>query len=61
MECEMDRWFGAASAVMQAVYQTIVMKREPRHKAILLMYQTILVPTLTYGNENKVMDTAGPR
>lgn len=28
MDCEIDRWIGAASAVQQALYWTVVAKRE---------------------------------
>lgn len=35
MECEMDRRIGAASAVMQAFYWAVVVKRELSQKAKL--------------------------
>jgi len=51
MEREMDRRIGAASAVMWALYRSIVVKRELSRKAKLSMYMSIYVPTLTYGHE----------
>ncbi|KAK0144408.1 Ankyrin repeat and sterile alpha motif domain-containing protein 1B [Merluccius polli] len=51
MECEMDRRIGAASAVMRALYRTVVVKRELSQKAKLSIYQSIYVPTLTYVTE----------
>ena len=47
MEREMDRQIGAASAVMRALYRTVVVKRELSRKAKLSIYQSIYVPTLT--------------
>ncbi len=40
MEREIDRWIGAASAVMQALYRSIGVKRELSRKAKLLIYST---------------------
>ncbi|KAK0140998.1 Receptor expression-enhancing protein 6 [Merluccius polli] len=51
MEREMNRRIGAASAVMRALYQTVVVKRELSRKAKLSIDQSIYVPTLTYGHE----------
>ncbi|KAK0137162.1 Complement C3 [Merluccius polli] len=51
MEREMDRRIGAASAVMRALYQTVVVKRKLSRKAKLSIYQSIYVPTLTYGHQ----------
>jgi len=51
IERVMDRWIGAASAVMWALYQSIVVKRELSRKAKLSIYQSIYVPTLTYGHK----------
>jgi len=51
MEREMDRWIGAASAVMQAMCWSVVVKRELSQNATLLIYQSIYVPTLTYGHK----------
>jgi len=45
------RWFGVASAVMQALCQTIRVKGELSQKAKLLIYCSIYIPTLTYGHE----------
>ncbi|XP_055016887.1 AP-5 complex subunit sigma-1 isoform X2 [Boleophthalmus pectinirostris] len=50
MEREIDRWIGAASAVMWSLYRTVV-KRELSRKAKLSIYRSIYVPTLTYGHE----------
>jgi len=49
MEREVDRWIGTASAVMRALYRTLVMKKELSQKAKLSIYQSIYVPTLTGG------------
>uniref|UniRef100_A0A8C6NQZ4 Reverse transcriptase domain-containing protein n=1 Tax=Nothobranchius furzeri TaxID=105023 RepID=A0A8C6NQZ4_NOTFU len=51
LECEIDRWIGAASAVMRALYRSVVVKRELSQKANLSIYRLIYVPTLTYGHE----------
>ena len=44
MEWEMDRRIGAASAVMRALYRSIVVKKELSRKAKLSIYQSIYVP-----------------
>ena len=44
----MDRQIGALSAVMKALLQSVVVKRELRRKAKLSIYWSILVPTFTY-------------
>ena len=49
MEQEIDRWIGAASALMQAL--PVVVKKELSQKAKLSIYRLIYVPTLTYGHE----------
>ena len=51
MEREIDRRIGAASAVMRALHRSVVVKKELSRKAKLLIYQSIYVPTLTYGHE----------
>ena len=51
MEREMDRRFGAASAVMRALRRAVVVKKELSWKAKLSIYWSIYVPTLTYGHE----------
>ncbi|KAK7921963.1 hypothetical protein WMY93_008865 [Mugilogobius chulae] len=48
---QIDRRIGAASAVMQSLYRTVVVKKELSRKAKLSIY----VPTLTYGHELWVM------
>ena len=45
MERVIDRWIGAVAAVMRSV----IMKKELNRKAKLLIYWSIYVPTLTYG------------
>ncbi|XP_062296309.1 uncharacterized protein LOC134000829 [Scomber scombrus] len=51
MEREIDRRIGAASAVMRTLHRSVVVKRELSRKAKLSIYQSIFVPTLTYGHE----------
>ncbi len=52
MEHEINRWTGAASAVMQALYWTMVVKREMSQKAKLsITSQSIYIPALTCGHE----------
>uniref|UniRef100_A0AAZ1XTU1 C-type lectin domain-containing protein n=1 Tax=Oreochromis aureus TaxID=47969 RepID=A0AAZ1XTU1_OREAU len=48
---EIDRRIGAAAAVMQALYRSVVVKRELTVKAKLSIYWSIYVPTPTYGHE----------
>ncbi|XP_071059967.1 anamorsin isoform X1 [Pseudochaenichthys georgianus] len=55
MEREMGRRIGAAGAVLQSLYRTVVTKRELSQKAKLSVYRAIFVPTLTYGHEGWVM------
>ncbi|KAL3063618.1 hypothetical protein OYC64_000034 [Pagothenia borchgrevinki] len=55
MEREMGRRIGAAGAVLQSLYRTVVTKRELSQKAKLSVYRAISVPTLTYGHEGWVM------
>ena len=63
MEHENDRRIGAAAAVMQSLYRSVVVKKELSRKAKLSIYRLIYVPTLTYGHElrdrkNKIPDTS---
>uniref|UniRef100_A0A8C6P7M2 Reverse transcriptase domain-containing protein n=1 Tax=Nothobranchius furzeri TaxID=105023 RepID=A0A8C6P7M2_NOTFU len=51
LEREIDRRIGAASAVMRALYRSVMVKRELSEKAKLSIYRWIYVPTLTYGHE----------
>jgi len=51
MEWEMDRRIGAASAVMRALYRSVVVKRKLSRKAKLSIYRSIYVPILTYGHQ----------
>ncbi|KAK3532712.1 hypothetical protein QTP86_028082, partial [Hemibagrus guttatus] len=55
MDHEIDSWIGAAAAVMQSMYRSVVVKKELSRKAKLSIYQSIYVPTLTYGHELWVM------
>lgn len=55
MEREIDRQIGKASAVMRALYRSVVVKRELSRKAKLLIYRSIYVPTLIYGHERWVV------
>ncbi|KAK3542727.1 hypothetical protein QTP70_000092 [Hemibagrus guttatus] len=55
MVCEIDRRIGAAAAVMRSMYRSVVVKKELSRKAKLSIYQSIYVPTLTYGHELWVM------
>ncbi|KAI3361665.1 hypothetical protein L3Q82_002028 [Scortum barcoo] len=55
MEREMDKWIGAASAVLRTLVCSVVVKRELSQKAKLSIYWSIYIPTLTYGHELWVM------
>ncbi|KAK3533819.1 hypothetical protein QTP70_031294 [Hemibagrus guttatus] len=55
MDGEIDRRIGAAAAVMRSMYRSVVVKKELSRKAKLSIYQSIYVPTLTYGHELWVM------
>ncbi|KAK3563836.1 hypothetical protein QTP86_002735 [Hemibagrus guttatus] len=55
MDREIDRWIGAVAAVMRPMYRSVVVKKELSRKAKLSIYQSIYVPTLTYGHELWVM------
>ncbi|KAK3560402.1 hypothetical protein QTP86_008477 [Hemibagrus guttatus] len=55
MDLEIDRRIGAAAAVMRSMYRSVVVKKELSRKAKLSIYQSIYVPTLTYGHELWVM------
>ncbi|TWW69469.1 hypothetical protein D4764_18G0002750 [Takifugu flavidus] len=54
-ERKIDRRIGVASAVLRTLHRSIVVKRELSQKAKLSIYQSIFVPTLTYGHELWVM------
>ncbi|KAK3540973.1 hypothetical protein QTP86_007687 [Hemibagrus guttatus] len=54
-EGRMDREIGAAATVMRSMYRSVVVKKELSWKAKLSIYQSIYVPTLTYGHELWVM------
>ncbi|KAK3550660.1 hypothetical protein QTP70_002363 [Hemibagrus guttatus] len=55
MDHEIERRIGAAAAVMQSMYRSVVVKKELSRNAKLSIYQSIYVPTLTYGHELWVM------
>ncbi|KAK3542767.1 hypothetical protein QTP70_002969 [Hemibagrus guttatus] len=55
MDRENDRRIGAAAAVMRFMSRSVVLKKELSRKAKLSIYQSIYVPTLTYGHELWVM------
>ncbi|KAK3568242.1 hypothetical protein QTP86_002009 [Hemibagrus guttatus] len=55
MDREIDRRIGAAAAVMRSMYRCVVVKKELSRNAKLSIYQSIYVPTLTYGHELWVM------
>ncbi|KAK3544536.1 hypothetical protein QTP86_015589 [Hemibagrus guttatus] len=55
MDREIDRRISAAAAVMRSMYRSVVVKKELSRKAKLSIYQSIYVPTLTYGHELWVM------
>ncbi|KAK3562016.1 hypothetical protein QTP86_024486 [Hemibagrus guttatus] len=64
MDREIDIRIGAAAAVMRSMYRSVVVKKELSRKAKLSIYQSIYVPTLTYGHELWVMterDSSGMR
>ncbi|KAK3515996.1 hypothetical protein QTP70_000711 [Hemibagrus guttatus] len=55
MDREIDRWIGAAAAVTWSTYWSVVVKKELSRKTKLSIYQSIYVPTFTYGHELWVM------
>ncbi|KAK3527697.1 hypothetical protein QTP86_034170 [Hemibagrus guttatus] len=55
MDRDIDRQIGAAAAVMWSMYRSVVVKKELNRKGKLSIYQSIYVPTLTYGHELWVM------
>ena len=52
---ELDTQIGKASAVMQALHYSVVMKPELSKKAKLSVFEAVFVPILTYGHESWVM------
>ncbi|KAK3559006.1 hypothetical protein QTP86_000109 [Hemibagrus guttatus] len=56
MDREIDRRIGAAATVMRSMYRSVVVKKELSRKAKFSIYQSIYVPTLTYGHELWVMN-----
>ncbi|KAK3563422.1 hypothetical protein QTP86_027793 [Hemibagrus guttatus] len=55
MNREIDRRISALAAVMRSMYRSVVVKKELSRKAKFSIYQSIYVPTLTYGHELWVM------
>ena len=49
---ELDTRIGKASAVMQSLHFSVVMKRELSKKERLSIFKTVFVPILTYGHES---------
>ena len=54
---ELDVRSGKASAVMQALHHSVVLKRELRRKAKLSVFKSIFVPILTNGHEFWILTT----
>ena len=52
---ELNTRIGKASAVMRALHNSVVMKRELSKKAKLSIFKAVFVPILTYGHESWVM------
>ena len=48
----LDTRIGKASAVMRALYYSIVIKRELSKKAKLSIFKTVFVPILTYSHSH---------
>ncbi|TWW66932.1 hypothetical protein D4764_20G0009640 [Takifugu flavidus] len=55
MEREIDRRIGATSAVMRALNQSVMVKKELSRKAKLSIYQSIYIPILTCGHQRWMM------
>lgn len=55
MTVEQERWFGVESAVLRALYWSIVVKRELSPISKLSIYWSNYVSTLTHGHELWVM------
>ena len=51
---ELDTRIAKASAVMRALHNSVVMKRELSKKAKLSIFKAVFVPILTYGHESWV-------
>ena len=54
-ETEFDSRIGKASGVLRELYRTIVAKKELSNRAKLAVFNSVYVPTLTYGHEIWVM------
>ena len=52
---ELDTRIGKARAVMRALHNSVVIKRESPKNAKLSIFKTVFVPILTYGHESWVM------
>ena len=53
---ELDTRIGKARAVMRALHDSVVMKRELSKKAKLSIFKAVFIPILTYGHESWVMN-----
>lgn len=51
MEQEINRWIGVVSAVKQALYLSVMVKKELGQKAKLTINWSIYISTLIYGHE----------
>ena len=51
MEHEINRQIHTASAVMQTLHRSVVVKTSLSRKAKLSIYRSFFMPTHTYGNE----------
>lgn len=47
----MDQWIGASASVMWALLQSVMVKKQLRQKAKLLIYSSVFVPVLSCGRE----------
>ena len=52
---ELDTRIGKASAVIQSLHNSVVMKREMSKMAKLSIFKTVFFPILTYGHKSWVM------
>ena len=52
---ELKTRIGKASAVVRALHNSVVMKRELSKKAKPSIFKAVFVPSLTYGHESWVM------
>jgi len=55
LENELNQRIGTASGIQKAIDRSIITKRELSTKAKVSVYNTVYVPTLTYGHESWTM------